>query len=67
MRQKNTPLRIGIDVASSKTLYLRVPPELHAALLKAAGAEQQKRGVSTSINWLAAKVLAEAMGFEVVQ
>lgn len=67
MRHKNPPLRIGLDVASSKTVFLRVPPELHAALIKAAGAEQQKRGQKTSINWLAAKVLAEAMGFDVVQ
>lgn len=67
MRQKNTPLKIGTDIASSKTVFLRVPPELHAALVMAAGAEQQKRGEKVSINWLAAKVLAEAMGFEVAK
>jgi hypothetical protein len=67
MRPKNPPLKIGSDIASAKTVFLRVPPELHAALVVAAGAEQQKRGEKVSINWLAAKVLAEAMGFEVAK
>lgn len=58
-------LKIGTDIASAKTVFLRVPPELHAALVVAAGAEQQKRGERVSVNWLASRVLAEAMGFDV--
>lgn len=65
MRQnKPVTLQIGSDVASAKTLFLRVPPELHAALVIAAGAEQQKRGERVSVNSLAAKILAEALGFK---
>lgn len=67
MRSKNPPLKIGTDIASTKTVFLRVPPALHAALVVAAGAEQQKRGEKVSINSFVAKVLAEAMGFEVVE
>lgn len=67
MTSKNFPLKIGADIASSKTVFLRVPPALHAALVVAAGVEQQRRGEKVSINWLAAKMLAEAMGFEVEQ
>lgn len=64
-RSKLPPLKIGTDVASAKTLFLRVPPELHAALVVAAGAEQQKRGERVSVNCLATRALAEAMGFKV--
>ena len=66
MRKIKPPsLKIGKNIASAKTLFLRVPPELHAALVIAAGVEQQKQGEHISVNWLAAKVLAEAMGFDV--
>lgn len=60
-RLKPQPLKIGTDIASAKTLFLRVPPELHAALVVAAGAEQQRCGKRVSVNCLATKVLAEAM------
>jgi predicted HicB family RNase H-like nuclease len=65
MKMKPPLLKIGADTASAKTVFLRVPPELHAALVVAAGAEQQQRGERVSVNWLAAKILAEALGFEV--
>lgn len=66
MRQPKSPsLKIRTDIASTKTLFLRVSPELHAALVVAAGAEQQKRGEHVSVNWLAARVLAEAMNLNV--
>lgn len=64
-RVKSPTLKIGADIASAKTVFLRVPPELHAALVVAAGSEQQKRGEKISVNWLATKILAEAMGFDV--
>jgi len=64
-RSKSSPLKIGTDVASAKTLFLRVPPKLHAALVVAAGVEQQKRGERVSVNCLATRALAEAMGFKV--
>lgn len=64
-KMKTPPLKLGADIASAKTVFLRVPPELHAALVVAAGSEQQQRGERVSVNWLAAKILAEAMGFDV--
>ncbi len=51
-------------MASTKTLFLRVPPELHTALVAAAGAAQHKRGERISVNVFAAKILAEAMGIK---
>ncbi|AMP07644.1 toxin-antitoxin system HicB family antitoxin [Collimonas pratensis] len=64
---KSPPLKIGTDIASAKTLFLRIPPELHAALVVAAGGEQQKRGERVSVNWLAAKILAKAMDLDVIE
>ena len=62
---KSTPLKIGSDVASAKTVFLRLPPELHEALVVAAGVEQQKRGERVSVNWLAGRILAKALNFDV--
>jgi predicted HicB family RNase H-like nuclease len=64
-RPKSPSLVVGTDIASTKTLFLRIPPKLHAALVVAAGVEQQKRGERVSVNCLATRVLAEAMDFKV--
>lgn len=64
---KLPPKKTGTDTVPSKALFLRVPPELHAALVVAAGAEQQKRGERVSINWLAAKMLADAMNLDLFE
>ena len=47
-----------------KGLFLRVSPQLHAALVVAAGAEQQRLGERVSVNSLVARVLADAMKIE---
>jgi hypothetical protein len=65
-RKKSLPLSIGNNTSSTKAVFLRVPPQLHAALMAAAGEEQQRRGEKVSMNVLAAKILAKAMGFDVL-
>lgn len=64
-RVKSPPLKIGTDIASAKTVFLRLPPELHRALVVAAGVEQQKRGERVSVNQLAGQILARALNLHV--
>lgn len=64
---KRSSLRIGAKMPSTKLLLLRVPPELHQALVAKAGAEQQRQHRRVSMNTLAATYLAEALGFDVDQ
>lgn len=65
MRQnKKHSMKLGSDMASAKTLFLRIPPELHTALIAAAGAAQQERGERVSINVFAASILADALGIK---
>ena len=52
-------------MSATRALVLRVPPELHVALVSKAGSEQQRQNRRVSMNTLAATYLAEALGFEV--
>lgn len=62
---KRSPLHIGTN--ATKALVLRVPPELHEALISKAGSEQQRQNRRVSMNTLATSYLAEALGFEIKQ
>lgn len=63
-RKKKNLVKLGTNVASAKTLFLRIPPELHTALTAAAGEAQQRRGKRVSVNVFATTILAEAMGMK---
>jgi len=64
--KKSSPLKIvGVNASSTKTVFLRVSPKLHAALMAAAGAEQQRLGEKVSMNMMEEKILAKAMGLDI--
>jgi predicted HicB family RNase H-like nuclease len=64
-KKKSSDLKAKVTTPSTKTVFLRVSPKLHAALMAAAGAEQERLGEKVSMTGLAARILAEAVGLDV--
>lgn len=61
---KKPSAKLAKDPSYERVVYLRVSSTLHAALMSAAGAEQLRSGKKVSINNLASKLIANALGVQ---